>query len=95
MQDATPNLAQTLEQLITNALTAELDRVMFIGAAANQEPAGLVNTAGINTLPMGAAALELRAVPESSRAHVDLYPAATHLARNALLYGKAYPSACC
>ena len=53
--DATPNLANTLDGLLTRSLAAELDRVMIQGGTGspNQEPTGLLNISGLGSYTYG------------------------------------------
>ncbi|MCA6271058.1 MAG: phage major capsid protein, partial [Phenylobacterium sp.] len=53
LQDSV-NVAAALEQALTGALSVELDRACLFGSGAAQQPAGLFNQAGINTLSLGA-----------------------------------------
>ena len=51
----TVNLATELPNIITRAMAAEMDRVVFQGSGSAPEPSGIVNQSGIGNTSAGGA----------------------------------------
>ncbi|XOV81656.1 MAG: phage major capsid protein [bacterium] len=52
LQDAA-NIDQMLEQALSQAAAQEIDRIALFGSGVSNEPTGLINTVGINSVSMG------------------------------------------
>jgi HK97 family phage major capsid protein len=50
MEDAEMNLGAIVQNAMVSAMALELDRAALFGTGGGQEPIGIVNTAGINTI---------------------------------------------
>lgn len=48
-----PNLPQALEQVLTQSMAVELDRVILRGTGTAPEPRGIANTVGVTSISMG------------------------------------------
>jgi HK97 family phage major capsid protein len=47
------NIAAALEGAITGAMSVEMDRALLFGSGSSNQPTGLFNTSGINSVSMG------------------------------------------
>ena len=66
------NLAQVVRNNLTNQLALELDRVALFGSGENNEPTGILNQNGIQTVDMGENGAELESYAPFSEAYEQI-----------------------